>query len=249
AAPGRIDGGIRGVESPHQGQSRPGARPLHLRGRSARHQERHGQIRGDQMMRTLRWFVIVAVAVALQAPATARAQSKVGTSARQFLMIEPRARFAGRGNAATTGGEAVQAAYFNPAAIGYLDRYAAEFTHAAWYADIAYDYAAVAIPLGKERGNLVASLTSLNSCDIEVRTVSDPLATGELYHVSDVSFALGYGRRMTTLFSLGFTAHYVQETIMNTSARTGVLSAGTLYRLSDGGLEVGSSLSFFGTGE
>jgi len=196
--------------------------------------------------RTLKALVLACVMCALLAP-PAGAQSKVGTSMGQFLLIEPSARFAGMGNAGTTAHDEVLAAYFNAAAIGYLDKYAAQFTHARWFADIAYDHAAVAIPLGGYRGNLCLSLTSLNSGDIDVRTVNAPLGTGERYHVSDVSFAVGYGRKLTTLFSLGLQAHYVQETIWNNSARTVALSAGTLYRLGEQGLEIGSSLDFFGT--
>ncbi len=191
--------------------------------------------------------VLLAVSPLATASA-AHAQSKVGTSMGQFLLIEPSARFAGMGNAAATAHDEVLAAYYNAAAIGYLDHYAAQFTHAIWYADISYDHAAVAIPLGGSKGNLELSLTSLNSGDIDVRTVSEPLGTGERYHVSDVSFAIGYGRRLTPLFSLGVQANYVQETIWNESARTVALSAGTLYRLGDNGLEIGSSLNYFGTG-
>lgn len=186
------------------------------------------------------------LALALAGPAGA--QSKVGTAMGQFLLIEPSARLAGMGNAGVTARDEVMAAYYNPAAIGWFDRSAAQFTHALWFADITYDHAAVAVPLGGEWGNLCASVTSLNSGDIEVRTVNQPLGTGERYRVSDVSFALGYGRRITPLFALGVQAHYVQETIWNSSARTFAMSAGTLYRLGDGGLEIGSSLNWFGTG-
>lgn len=180
--------------------------------------------------------------------APALAQTKVGTSMGQFLLIEPSARFAGMGNTGVTARGEVLAAYFNAAAIGSLDRYSAQFTHARWFADISYDHVAVAMPLGGSKGNVALSLTSLNSGDIDVRTVNAPLGTGERYRVSDVSFALGYGRYITPLFSLGLQAHYVQETIWNSSARTMVMSAGTLYRLGERGLEIGSSLNFFGTG-
>ncbi len=200
--------------------------------------------------RSLRFAIALAAfaTVAAAAPRAALAQSKVGTSMGQFLLIEPSARFAAMGNAGATARDEVMAAYYNAAAIGYLDAYSAQFTHADWFAGILYDYAAVAIPLGGGKGNVVASLTSLNSGDIMVRTVNAPLGTGERYRVSDVSFGLGYGRRMTTLFSLGVQLHYVQETIFNSSARTVAMSGGTLYRLSEGGLEIGSSLNYFGTG-
>jgi len=197
---------------------------------------------------SLRTAALLGLAALALAPAPANSQSKVGTSWGQFLLIEPSARFAGMGNAASTAHDEVQAAYFNAAAIGHLDRYAAQFTHARWFADIAYDHVAMAIPLGGDRGSLALSLTSLNSGDIEVRTVDAPLGTGERYRVSDVAFAAGYGRRLTTLFSLGVQVHYAQETIWNSSARAFAMSAGTLYRLGEQGLEIGSSLNYFGTG-
>lgn len=197
--------------------------------------------------RLARTAALAAALVLVTAPGV-HAQSKVGTSMGQFLLIEPSARYAGMGNAAATAHDEVMAAYYNAAAIGFLDHYAAQFTHALWFADISYDHAAVAIPLGGDKGNLEFSLTSLNSGDIDVRTVDAPLGTGERYHVSDVSFAIGYGRRFTQLFSLGLQAHYVQETIWNDASRTVAVSAGTLYRLGEQGLEIGSSLNYFGTG-
>ncbi|NOT33456.1 MAG: PorV/PorQ family protein [Candidatus Eisenbacteria bacterium] len=191
--------------------------------------------------------ILLAVSAFVVAHTTpAHAQSKVGTATGQFLLIEPSARLAGMGNAGSTAHDEILAAYYNPAAIGYFKTRGAQFTHALWFADISYDHAAVALPLGG-LGSLYASLTSLNSGDIAVRTVGQPLGTGELYRVSDVSFSVGYGRLITDLFSLGVQMHYLQESIFNTSARTFAMSAGTLYRLSDQGLEIGSSLNYFGT--
>jgi type IX secretion system protein PorV len=196
--------------------------------------------------RPLSRVVAVALVLAIALPALASAQSKVGTAMGQFLLIEPSARIAGMGNAGAAAHDELLAAYYNPAAIAYLDKYGAQFTHARWFADIRYDYVGLAVPLGGI-GSLFGSVTSLNSGDIEVRTVDQPLGTGVLYHVSDVAFSVGYGRMVTTLFSLGVQAHYLQETIFNTSARTFALSAGTLYRLAEQGLEIGSSLNYFGT--
>jgi hypothetical protein len=197
-------------------------------------------------LRALLSAIAIAAASISWPPAPAGAQSKVGTAMGQFLLIEPSARIAGMGNAGTAVHDELLAAYYNPAAIAYLNQYGAQFTHARWFADIRYDYIGLAVPLGGV-GSLYGSVTSLNSGDIEVRTVDQPLGTGVLYHVSDVSFSVGYGRLITSLFSLGVQAHYVQETIFNTSARTFALSAGTLYRLGDQGLEIGSSLNYFGT--
>jgi hypothetical protein len=173
-------------------------------------------------------------------------QSKTGTTIGQFLLIEPSARLAGMGNAGVSAWEGLDAVYFNPAVIGLLHNYNVQFTHSAWLADIAYDYVALSLPVGKW-GSVVASLTSLNSGDIEVRTVSQPLGTGERYSVSDVAIGVGYGRQITDRFSAGGRMTYLQETIWHTSLNTVVFDLGTLYQVSEQGLRIGASLSNFGT--
>jgi hypothetical protein len=173
-------------------------------------------------------------------------QSKTGTTIGQFLLIEPSARIAGMGNAGASITSGLDATYYNAAVIGRLQGYAVEFTHSAWLADIRYDYVAASIPAGKW-GNLVACVTALNSGDIDVRTVTQPLGTGERYSVSDVALGLGYGRLITDRFSAGAQVTYLQETIWHSSLSTVTLSFGTLYQVSDRGLHIGASLSNFGT--
>jgi hypothetical protein len=173
-------------------------------------------------------------------------QSKTGTTIGQFLLIEPSARIAGMGNAGVSMRDGLDAAYFNPAVIGLLHGYHLQFTHSAWLAGITYDYVAFSLPAGKW-GNLVASLTALNSGEIDVRTVQQPLGTGERYSVSDVAIGVAYGRQVTDRFSAGARVSYVQETIWNTSLNTAVFDFGTLYQVSERGLRIGASLSNFGT--
>jgi hypothetical protein len=191
----------------------------------------------------LRWLL---VAAALVAAGPAMAQSKTGTSMGAFLMIEPNARVAGMGNAGVATATGVDGLYYNPAAIAGVEGYAVSFTHAAWLADIRYDYVAAAIPVGSW-GNAYATVTSLNSGEIAVRTVSQPLGTGERFSVSDVAIGLGYGRQVTDRFSAGGQITYAQETIWHSSAATVTLSVGTLYRVSERGLHIGASLANFGT--
>lgn len=173
-------------------------------------------------------------------------QSKTGTTIGQFLLIEPSARIAGMGNAGVSASDGLDAAYFNPAVIGLLHNHNVQFTHSVWLAGITYDYVAVSLPTGKW-GNVVASLTALNSGEIDVRTVAQPLGTGERYSVSDVAIGLGYGRQVTDRFSAGARVSYVQEAIWNTSMNTVVFDFGTLYQVSERGLRIGASLSNFGT--
>jgi hypothetical protein len=174
------------------------------------------------------------------------AQSKTGTSTGQFLLIEPSARIAAMGNAGSTLFGDIESAYYNPAAIGMLSSSGAQFTHSLWIADITYDYAALGLKLG-DFGNLYASVTSLNSGEIDVRTVDQPLGTGERYTVEDLAFGIGYGRRVSDQFSVGVQAAYISETIWHSGLSAYALNVGTLYRISERGLHIGASISNFGT--
>jgi hypothetical protein len=176
----------------------------------------------------------------------AHAQTKTGTATGQFLLIEPSARIAAMGNAGVALLGGLDAVYFNPAATVTEERIGLQVTHSEWLAGINYDYVAFALPLGRW-GVGHASVTALGSGDIEVRTVAQPLGTGEVFSVSDLAVGLGYARRITDRFSAGLRISYVQETIWNSSLHTATLDFGTLYALSDNGLHIGAGLSNFGT--
>jgi hypothetical protein len=195
----------------------------------------------------MRTRVLIAVAIAAMAASPAFGQSKTGTTVGQFLMIEPSARIAGMGNAGVSLlVDGVDAAYYNVASLSDLERPTVQFSHSAWLAGIRYDYVAGAFRVGRW-GNAMASITSLGSGDIEVRTVAQPLGTGQQFSVSDLALSLGYARRITDRFSAGAQLSYVQETIWNTSIHTATVNIGTLFRLSEDGLHIGSSLSNYGT--
>jgi hypothetical protein len=174
------------------------------------------------------------------------AQSKTGTTIGQFLGIEPSARVAAMGNAGVALYDGIQSVYYNPAAMGAVEATSIQFTHSLWFADIAYDYAAAAVPV-RGWGTFFASVTALNSGEIDVRTVEQPLGTGERYTVADLALGLGYGRRITQTFGAGVQLNYVNESIWNSSMHVLTFSAGTLYQLPESGVRLGASLSNFGT--
>jgi hypothetical protein len=173
-------------------------------------------------------------------------QTKTGTTVGQFLLIEPSARIAAMGNAGVTVTGEVQSVYYNPAAIGLLPASGVQFTHSPWLADISYNYFGGVLSLG-DIGNLFGSVTALNSGDIDVRTVDQPLGTGERYTSSDIAFGLGYGRRVSERFSLGVQVTYIQETIWHSSMTAFSINVGTLYQISPDGLRIGASISNWGT--
>ncbi len=197
------------------------------------------------MNRTLSAALIV-LAMAGAMTNEAAAQSKVGTTLGTFLRIEPSSRGAALGNAGSALTGSIESCYYNAGAVGLVQGTAVQYSHSLWFADIDYDYAAVAFPAG-ETGNVFLSVTALGSGDIQVRTVEQPLGTGVNYSVNDVSLGLAYGRRITERFSAGLQANYVTEKIWNTSSKTFTFNLGTVYRLTEGGVIFGFSLSNLGT--
>lgn len=197
-------------------------------------------------MRKAGFSLLIVVACAALAAGPAAAQSKVGSTLGTFLKIEPGARGAALGNAGSALPGGVEAVYYNAGALGLLDGGAVLYSHASWFAGISHDYVGVALPV-KGLGNIYTSVTSLNSGDIQVRTVENPEGTGVNYTVSNVALGLGYGRRVTERFAAGLQINYVTEKIWNTSDRTVTFNLGSLYRLSAAGAELGFSLSNIGT--
>ena len=189
---------------------------------------------------------LVCGALSVLGSGAAHGQSKTGTTFGAFLLIEPSARIAGMGNVGSTIGDGLQAVYYNPGAAGQLDRRAVTFSHGEWIADIDFNFAAFAFPIGG-RSALHGSVTTLRSGDIAVRTVAQPLGTGELYQVNDIAVGVGYGYRVSPRFSAGAQVSFLQETIWHSSANTIVLNLGTLYQVSADGLRIGASISNLGT--
>ena len=187
------------------------------------------------------WALVAGIVLLGMMPGV-RAQT--GTTLGQFLLIEPSAEVAGLGNAGATTRSGAMAAYYNPGALGQLEQSSVQFTHSPWLADITYDYASAAIRLGNN--TLMLSLTSLNSGEIDVRTVDQPLGTGERYTVQDFAFGLGYGRRITDRFSAGVQLKYIQESIWHSQATATALDVGVLYELPFRAF-LGASISNFGT--
>lgn len=190
--------------------------------------------------------IVASVLALLLVVGTASAQTNTGTTIGQFMLIEPSARIAAMGNAGVSIYDGLQAAYYNPAAIGRVQHPQALFSHSEWFAGINYDYVAAALPAGGW-GTFYGSVTALNSGEMEVRTVDQPLGTGERFKVSDVGLSLGFGRQVSQRFAAGGQVNLASETIWHSTAASITFNLGTLYRLSENGLRIGSSLSNFGT--
>jgi hypothetical protein len=173
------------------------------------------------------------------------AQSKVGTTIGQFLKIEPSSRLVAMGNAGASLSNEASAAFYNPASLGRIKGVDIQFTYNQWLADIKYDYATAAVNL-QGIGTFALQVTSLNSGDIEIRTVEKEKNTGLYYNVTNLSLGIAYGILLTDRVSAGIAVNYIQETIYNTSLVDVAFNFGVQYQTEIEGLKIGASVSNFG---
>ena len=189
--------------------------------------------------------VLLIVSAVIIAQVSVNAQSKVGTTIGQFLKIDPSAKVSGMGNAGTALFGEASSIYYNPASMGRLTQTDAQFTYSQWLAGITFNYAALGIKV-ENIGTFSLQATSMNSGDIAVRTVAQPLGTGEYYTVQDFALGVGYGLMLTDRVSVGFLVNYIQESIWHDGLSNFDINLGVQYQVEEGGLTIGASLLNFG---
>lgn len=173
------------------------------------------------------------------------AQNKSGTTIGQFLKIEPSSRIVAIGNAGVSLHGDVSAVFYNPASLGRLQSNDVEFTYNKWIADITYNYMAAGIKI-EGVGTFALVGTMLNSGEMDVRTVEQPLGTGERFSVKNFALGLGYGLMLTDRVSIGMQINYITEMIWHSSLSNIGLNFGVQYQVVDEGLTLGASVSNFG---
>jgi opacity protein-like surface antigen len=176
-----------------------------------------------------------------------RNTTKVGTTVAPFLKIGAGARSLAMGGSAVAMEGDVYSIYWNPGALARLSVGGeATFTHAAWLADINYDFAAASISL-EGVGVLGVSLTSLAVPEDIVRTVSNPDGDGRKWDASSFALGVSFGRNLTDRFSIGGTLKYIRESVWNEVANGMAVDIGTIYTTQFRDMKLGASISNFGT--
>lgn len=173
--------------------------------------------------------------------------SKVGTTAATFLEIPVGSRASSMGGAFVALANDASSLYWNPAGLARLARREVLFAHSQWIADMNFDFAALAVPLG-DFGALGLSFTSLNMEDMRVLTVERPEGTGELFSAGSFAVGVHYSRNLSDKFSIGFSGKYISEHIWHMQSQAFALDLGALFTTNFfNGLKVGAIISNFGT--
>jgi hypothetical protein len=201
-------------------------------------------------MSTLRVFrvflvCILVVSLAIALTTMVDAQSKVGTSAAQFLGISVGPRSIAMGGAYVASNEDVTSLFWNPGAFQQAGKSQLMFSTTDWLVGTKFRWFGFMYNLGDENA-FGFSVTQLDYGEDEVTTVTSPDGTGERWSAQDLSLAASYCRRLTDRFSMGGSVKYVGQKIWNETASTWAFDLGLLFITGFNDMRLGVSMSNFG---
>ena len=177
---------------------------------------------------------------------SAASQSKVGTTAAQFLGISVGPRAVAMGSAFVAEGNDILSLYWNPGAFVQAERTEFAFTNTEWLAGTKFRWFGFMLNLDNTNA-FGLSLTQLDYGEEEVTTVQSPDGTGQKWAANDLAVAISYSRRLTDRFSIGGSAKFISQTIWNESASGFTLDVGLLFVTDFNNMRLGMSMSNFGS--
>lgn len=173
--------------------------------------------------------------------------TKTGTSAANFLEIGVGAAAEALGGAYSSLASNATALYWNPAGITNTSKVEITMNHAEWLADTKLQFFGLVFPFDNGIA-LGVSYTGLSYGDKRpVRTIMQPEGTGEYYTASDIALAGSFAMQVTDRFSFGITGKYITQQIWHESASSFAMDLGVLYKTQLEGLNIGTSISNFGS--
>lgn len=172
-------------------------------------------------------------------------QTKVGTTAANFLTIPIGARATGMGGAFVAISADATSAYWNPAGLARLNGNQINVTHTPWLISTNHNWLSLSTKFGDNAFGI--SINQLDYGSEEITTAEAPMGTGQTWEANDMAIGLSYSRNMTDRFSFGVTVKYVKLKIWHESAEAFAMDVGLLFKTDFRGLTIGMNISNFGT--
>ena len=173
-------------------------------------------------------------------------QAKVGTSAAPFLGIDVGAVGIALGGSQVARAQDASSIYWNPGATAQLQGNHLQFSSSNWFVESKFQYAAGVFKITPSDA-IGLSFTILDYGQEEITDVYNQEGTGQYWDASDMAVSLNYSRMLTDRFSIGGTGKYIRQKIWHESASSMALDVGILFRTQMSGLQIGMSISNFGS--
>ena len=203
-------------------------------------------MKNHRMLRTMfnLFTLLLLITLAFQG---VNAQSKVGTSAAQFLNIPVGGKAIAMGGASTAAVDDPTALYWNPGAVSRtgINRLYAASTD--WLVGTTHQWFGVQLMITPHD----ALGFSMNNLDYgkrqEITTIEQPDGTGEYWEANDLALGISYCRNLTDRFSIGGTVKYISQQIWHEQASQFAIDLGLLFITQFNGLQIGACLKNFGS--
>jgi hypothetical protein len=170
-----------------------------------------------------------------------------GSTDAQFLKIGVSSRGTAMGDAYIAIVKNAEAAYYNSAALPWIQGTDIVVNHNQWFAGINHEFISVAHNLN-DYGSFAVSFTGLYTDEMKVRTPLQPEGTGETFYAGNYRFALSYGRFLTDRVTFGATFSFITMSLysgLNASATS--VDIATMYASDFRGFRFAMQISHFGS--
>ena len=154
--------------------------------------------------------------------------SKAGSAGLQFLKIGIGARESAMGEAGLAVTEGVNAIFWNPAGIGYIEGREATFSYNRWLLGIDLSAAAVGVRIGN-LGVVGFSAIYMGVPPFEETTVLAQEGTGRMVSAGDLAIGLCIAKRFTDKLVMGGQIRWVREELDQDSFSNILLDIGAIY--------------------
>jgi hypothetical protein len=173
-----------------------------------------------------------------------------GTESASFLDIPVGGAPSALGSAYTSQADDVYAPVWNPAGLGFLEGAELTGTHLSYIGPVYYEHAGFVVPLGKDEDSgthnsgFGGAIQYLGTNNIDSRDESG--ASLGSFTASFAAYSLAYGHKVGENFSVGATAKYITEKILDATANAYAADLGVRYK-PDSKLNLGAALANMGT--
>ena len=173
-------------------------------------------------------------------------QTKVGTTAANFLTIPVGPRASAMGGAFTSIANDATTSYWNASGLSRLTRNEFVASTASWLVGTKLNWISLAFKFDDDDA-VGISINQLDYGEELITTADEPNGVGENWSASDIAVGVSYARNLTDRFSIGGTVKYITQRIWNESASAFALDVGLLFYTQLEGLRLGMNISNFGT--
>lgn len=174
------------------------------------------------------------------------AQTKVGTTAANFLTIPVGPRAVGMGGAFTAIANDATTAYWNPGGLSRVPRSELTFAYTEWLVNTKFNWLGFAYKLD-ENNAISIFVNQLDYGEDDVTVPEQPMGNGDKWRAQDLAIGVSYSTNLTDRFSIGGTVKYINQNIWNESATAFAVDVGLLFFTPLEGLSLGANISNFGT--